>query len=232
MGTDQKRMFIALGLVVAIMWVWILFFGDKNKEQAKTPPPQQKAAQTQGKTPAAPQAAAPATAPPAVPAPQAAPGVKEELITVDTPLYQAVFSTRGGGLKKMVLGQYYNEAEKQGGNFAVLDMSANEPYSLALNLVKGDPNLAQRSFAASAKSLSVSQGRKQLVFSTKVGDLTVQKIYTFQSDSYAFDLEVRLINDGSQTMEVQPSLSLFEKRKRAEAAMYAFTGMVWANNGP
>lgn len=235
---DQKKMFLALGLSVALMWLWSMFFMPE-KQPVTQAPPAQKAAQPQvdPRTQAPPVATAPQSgqqAPlaqaPAAPVKKPVSNLAKE-VRVQTPLYTAIFSTRGGNLQKLILHDYYNETEKQGGNFAVLDLDKNGPLSVAFGLDKLDPQLNNRIFTPSADSLNLSRGVKSITFSAKTGGVTIEKTYTFHSDSYAWDLKVRLLNHGGASLELQPSLSLVEKRDRAEAAMYAFTGMQYTKDG-
>jgi YidC/Oxa1 family membrane protein insertase len=224
---DQKRMLLALALSVGLMWLWIMFFGEKPPEK---PAVQPQATQSQ-QAPAATPTTAPAAKAPAVPAPAPSPAGPETMVEVVTPLYTAVFTSRGGGVKTVTLMDYYNQPEKKGGHFAVLDLGEGDPSSLALNLTKLDPKLDTRNFTVSADKLVVDQGRKQLVFSTMVGGVRVEKIYTFTAGSYAWDLSVRLTNQSGQRLELQPSLSLVEQKKRAESAAYAFTGIQYSKAG-
>ncbi|MCF8034196.1 MAG: membrane protein insertase YidC [Desulfarculaceae bacterium] len=230
---DQKRMLLALALSVGLMWLWIMFFGDKPQEQpvTSTTAPQSQAS----KAPAAagtPQVSAPASPSAAAPAvPTASPAGAETLVEVRTPLYTAVFTSRGGGVKTVILQDYYNQPEQKGGHFAVLDLGENDPASLAVNLTKLDPKLSARNFTPSADKLEVSSGSKQLVFTTTVAGVKVDKVYTFKAGSYAWELNLRLTNQSGKKLELQPSIALVEMKKRAESAAYAFTGIQYSKAG-
>ena len=150
---------------------------------------------------------------------------------VTTPLYTAVFTSRGGGVKTVILQEYYNQPEKKGGHFAVLDLGEGDPASLALNLTRLAPRLDSKNFTASADKLVVDKGRKQLVFSTVVKGVRVDKIYTFTAGSYAWDLSVRLTNQSGQRLELQPAISLIELKKRVKSGYYAFTGVQYSKGG-
>ncbi|MCB2228560.1 MAG: membrane protein insertase YidC [Desulfarculaceae bacterium] len=228
---DQKRMLLALALSVGLMWAWIMLFGDKPKEQPvpTTTAPQSQAAPA-AKAPAAPGAQAPAAVP-APASPQAAPMGAETLVEVKTPLYTAVLTSRGGGVKTVILRDYYNQPKKQGGHFKVLDLGDDDPASLAVNLTKLDPKLSVRNFTPSADKLEVTKGSKQLVFSTTVGGVKVDKVYTFKAGTYAWELSLRLTNTSGQKLELQPALSLLENKKRGDTHSYAFTGIQFSKNG-
>ncbi|MBU1276456.1 MAG: membrane protein insertase YidC [Proteobacteria bacterium] len=233
---DQKRMLLALALSVGLMWAWIMIFGgDKTP---KAPAPQPKAAQSQTQTakgqPPAPQTT-PSTAPvaqaPSLAGPAPTPAGPETLVEVSTPLYTAMFTSRGGGVKTVALQDYYNQPEKKGGHFAVLNLGEGQPASLSFNLTKVAPRLDVQNFTPSTDKLSVSQGSKSLTFTTQVAGITVEKTYTFRADSYAWDLKVRLVNNSGRALSLQPSLGLVEEKKRAESAAYAFTGIQYSKGG-
>ncbi|BEQ12970.1 membrane protein insertase YidC [Desulfoferula mesophila] len=230
---DQKRMLLALALSVGLMWAWIMVFGDNKPKTPPPPQPQASQSQTQS-APAAPAPTAPtpaATAPAAPPAPAVAISGPETLVEVQTPLYTAVFTSRGGGVRTVTLRDYYNKVNKQGGHFAVLDLAANQPSALAFNLSKLAPNLSTQDFTPSSDKLKVEKGSKSLSFTTEVNGVKVEKIYTFQADSYAWNLKVRLVNNSGKPLSLQPSLALVELKKRAESAAYAFTGVQYSKDG-
>ncbi len=236
---DQKRMLLALALSVGLMWAWISLFGDKPAQKAPPPQhpgpqnPQTQAAKSQPPAAKSAPSAAPAVqAPsPAAPAPATAPAGPETLVEVKTPLYTAIFTSRGGGLKTVILQKYYNHPEKKGGNFAVLNLGDDQPASLAFNLDKVAPKLDVHNFTPSVDKLAVTQGSKSLTFTTQVNGVTVEKTYVFQADSYAWDLKVRLVNNSGQALSLQPSLALLEMKARAASASYAFTGLQFSKDG-
>lgn len=231
-------MLLALALSVGLMWAWIMIFGDNKPKPAPTPPPQAAQSQTQaakGSTPPstvpAGRTPAPAAATPAAPAPATALSGPETLVEVRTPLYMAIFTSRGGGVKTVALQDYYNQPGKKGGQFQVLNMGDDQPASLAFNLTKLAPKLDTQKFTASADKLTVTQGSKTLTFTAQVGGVTVEKTYVFRADSYAWDLRVRLINNSGQAVSLQPSLGLVEKKERSKTASYAFTGVEYSKDG-
>jgi len=113
----------------------------------------------------------------------------------------------------------------------VLDLDQKGPLALTFSLPKLDPNLGRLAFQPSAESLKVTAGRQSLSFSAEAAGVRIQKIYTFQSNSYAWNLKVRLHNASGRRLELQPSLGLAEKRSRSESASYAFTGIQFTTDG-
>ena len=135
----------------------------------------------------------------------------ETLVTVETDLYKAVFSTRGGTLRSFELKQY-TKGKSVGGIkdlfLAILagDMSkySKEDDSKIVLLKKGaskktlaigsdnDYSISERNFQLSGGDLSLSpDGRKtgRLTFSYNRGGVSVKRVYDFSAGTYAMELE-------------------------------------------
>lgn len=235
---DSKRVLLAIVLTIGLLWGYTTFL-------APTPPPRQPEAQKE--TPAA-TAQAPATqaapgvqtAQPAAPAagqaqltPTPAPGAVAQLVQVDTPLFTAWFSERGGTLQKMELKQYFEKPDHQGGPYVLLDLPNTAPYSLGLGLAPGLQALGNRYFKANQTELSVTQpgARQDLVFSTQINGIVITKTYSFVADSYAFGLKVNIHNTTAGPVELTPELTLIEESAKQEDNDYAFAGVQLQNTG-
>ena len=235
---DSKRVLLAIVLTIGLLWGYTTFL-------APTPPPRQPEAQKE--TPAA-TAQAPATqaapgvqtAQPAAPAagqaqlaPAPAPGAVAQLVQVDTPLFTAWFSERGGTLQKMELKQYFEKPDQQGGPYVLLDLPNTAPYSLGLGLAPGLQALGNRYFKANQTELSVTQpgARQDLVFSTQINGIVITKTYSFVADSYAFGLTVNILNTTAGPVELTPELTLTEESAKQEDNTYAFAGVQLQNTG-
>ena len=70
-----------------------------------------------------------------------------------------IFTTAGGGLKQIVLKHYYNQPEKQGGEFTMLDLSTVAPNTLDFGLPRTVPGLDKIIFQPSTDKLDLSQGQ-------------------------------------------------------------------------
>ncbi len=237
---DTKRLILALVLSGAILLGYSMFTGPQQNGQQQPTTTTSAPQKTQQTTTSAPPAARPAksagqeAAPAATPAPPPAnPARPAAEVVVDTPLYRAWFSERGGTLRKMVLKKYYQEPEQKGGNFILLNLKPTGPYSLGFNLVQAGADLEQRLFRADKKRLDLT-GRKRddsLSFQARVGDFIVTKTYRFHPDSYAFDLEVKVESTSGQAREVQGEISLVEEAAKKHINTYAFTGVEMLKDG-
>ncbi len=250
---DTQRLILALALSAAVLVFWSYFFAppppkQKVKEEKKTAQPakqgsvavKEKAPQQAAKTPAAsPTAPAAAKGKLAALAKTDAPDV-----VVDTPLFKAWFSARGGTLRKLLLKkfhqrlsyqQYMAQVEKQGssqasfqgGLYNLLDFKPKQKYSLGLNILGADAALEDKLFAADRKSLQVAAGDKpqSLSFRAQSGGVEVVKTYTFYPDTYGIGLKVTLGNKSSVQMALTPELKLRDLARKAEGNTYAFTGV-------
>ena len=106
----DKRTIVAFALSFLVLILWSLYFGPKSEQKTE---PQVKEQEAQTKVAPAPEPA-PAPSKPIVPTPVAQPSeVKEKEITVDTPLYKAVFSNAGPALKSFRLKKYHLTTDPQ-----------------------------------------------------------------------------------------------------------------------
>ncbi len=192
----EKRAFIAVGLSIAVFYLFSMFFGP-DKQKVQTPVPQ--SASSVVSNPAA------KTEPPqALQNPAPVTGgtlpahVDQKDVIVETDLYTAVFSSRGAALKSLTLKKYREE---------------NSPASKNVTLENdGDPNLF--SFSTRATGLNLpdgtqfttdidelkieKSGTKQLTFNFISGQgYTVRKVYTFTSGEYGIQLETQVFNNSA-----------------------------------
>jgi YidC/Oxa1 family membrane protein insertase len=192
----EKRAFIAVGLSIAVFYLFSMLFGpDKQKV-----------------VPAAPQSAASVANDPAVksqqlPAPQTpAPVAGQQIpssapqkdITVDTDLYTAVFSTRGASLKSLTL-KNYREENTAAAKKVTLGSDA-DPNILSFSTRAAGLNLPEGTlFMADADGLKIEKnGSRQLTFNYISGQgYTVRKVYTFDSGAYGIKLETQVFNNSA-----------------------------------
>jgi len=114
----------------------------------------------------------------------------ERLVKVETDLYQATFSTKGGNLKRLILKKHqYSD----GTNIEVFPEQA--AYALNLGFPLTGWNLNERHFEADKGEILVDQGdsSKTLSFALQLGDqASITKRYTFHNERYDFHLHVEI----------------------------------------
>ena len=221
----DKRTLLAIVLSIAVLFIYQNFFAPPPVKQ---PAPVQQAAtvapQQAKQAPAAAPQAAPATATlqtgatGRVAAAQAVAGTEKEVI-VETPLYRAIFTTRGAALKSFQLKDYRTALEndedlvdifyrligkgkpKPAGRSKLVELvhvSEGMPRPLSVTFPDSTVNTPQDGFFnADGNALDMTRDKepKKLTFTqTYPGEIRIDKIFTFYPDKFNFGLEVRLYN--------------------------------------
>ncbi|MBI3752938.1 MAG: membrane protein insertase YidC [Deltaproteobacteria bacterium] len=147
-----------------------------------------------------------------------APQYAEEAVTVDTPLYKAVFSSKGAGIKSWVL-KRYKEGLEQTSSDVEMVTPALEEYPLQDNLMKG-ASAEIIYFKPSKASISLNPGQKEeLVFTRQSPDgIKIEKKYIISADTYSIQAETTISNtsaapfDGQLSFGLAASVKFLEKR--------------------
>lgn len=244
----DKRTVLAIVLSLAVLVIYQIFF-------FKPPVPQNEETQ-QGReqpvageqTPAAPPvpvAVAPASLP------QEEPDAPARDIEVETPLYSAVFSTRGAALKSFRLKRYYQDCQNcsenlwpkikamfggvtysstKTGNFVqLINVHEGMPYPLSITFPESSVAISPSAvYETSADKIDlISEDNKQtLIFSKTTGGIKIEKIFTFDPTSYAANLEVKVHNLSASPITQIPGLNWYEYVDPAT------TSSRFAHNGP
>jgi YidC/Oxa1 family membrane protein insertase len=218
----EKRLILAIVLSFLVLFGYQALFNKANKPEAKPPVP----------TEAAPVSPVPGTATearvepkqaPAEAAPAPAPietavaGRSETDVVVETSLYRAVWSNKGGVLKSWVLKNQMNSTARVGFSRrqdppqpldlvpALAAEMGRYPFSLGFDdaALAGELNTAI--FEASAASLELADGATgelRFVFSDGAS-IQAEKTFRFTGGSYGLDTEIRVWKDGQP---VSPSV--------------------------
>ncbi len=243
----ENRALIALALSFAV-FIAFMFFGQKAQPPVAPETPAQQA-EVKPATPAP----APAPAPEAGSAPSPAPRLARPAkdVTVDAPLFRAVFSERGGALKSFQLKKYresmpftvlkhftlgpvafelerYQDPEKVASAPKEL-VRVKKDEGLPLTLSWEGENLKVPGlilYEASQSGLTLQPGQTAaLKFTAATPEgLVLTKTFTFKSDSYAFDLAVKAENRGKQNLEGQLDLGLVSDYSGEEPSRFNFLG--------
>lgn len=150
--------------------------------------------------------------------PVSVPKYTEETVTAETPLYKAVFSSKGGGIKSWVLKNYKEEARQTNSNVEMTASGLDE-YPLEERLIKGEAKEAIY-FKPSKTNLSLNPGQKEeLVFTWQSPEgVTIEKRYAISADAYSIQAETRVLNispnpfEGKLSIGLASSVKLLEKR--------------------
>jgi YidC/Oxa1 family membrane protein insertase len=184
----EKRTIIAVVLSVAVFYLFSFFMGQQKPAEAPLPQP----ASTQV-VPASPQQLA-AVVP--VAAPAASQAADAQLVKVDTPLYEAVFTTAGGALKSLTLKGY---REKNAADAKPVVLVDNADPSLPVGSTRGAGFALhpQALYGVSSKQLAVVDDQKQQLVFTHVSPqgYVVRKTYSIDAAQYGMQLETQVINN-------------------------------------
>lgn len=189
----EKRTFLAFFLSIAVFFLYSYFFAPEKKPQV--PPTAQPAPETSAAV-QQPVSIQPSDAVAKLPA--VAPTALQRDVTVETDLFTAVFTSRGGGLKSLVL-KKYRENNSSTSNPVVLGSDA-DPAVLNFTTRAAGFNLTDSApYSTEATSLKLAKGESsQLVFNHQSGQgFTVRKTYTFTGDSYGFKLDTQVFNNSA-----------------------------------
>jgi len=187
MDMDTKRVVLAVVLSLLVIVGWSYFFAPQYQEPQPQPQPQQQTAQ-------APQGQA-------QPAIQPAPGETEfdmgetmpmeafepvpgQDVTVETPLFTAVFSSQGGILKSFKLKKYDLTIDKDSDPVNLVGMAATHKGVMGL-LLNGSATWRKGKWSAPEGGLTLAEGESgELVFRGRVGSVEIARTFTFDAGSY------------------------------------------------
>ncbi|HMA54525.1 MAG TPA: membrane protein insertase YidC, partial [Acidobacteriota bacterium] len=203
----EKRLILAIVLSFLVLFGYQALFNKPDK----TPPKPEVPAASAPLTPVPGTAGAmqeqqKAVAPEAKPAPALPPqdlsavaGRAESDIVVDTPLYRAVWSNKGGVLKSWKLKTYKNSLKE---DLEIVPALAAEigrfPFSLGLDDTALAALLNSSLFETSGAGLELAAGAKgeiRFVFSDGAS-VRAEKIYGFTGGTYTLTTEVRVWKNG------------------------------------
>ena len=201
----EKRVVIAVVLSIAVLYgySWLVPTPQKKAEEAK--PSTQQAAQTQT-------AAAPAQVPAPAKARTEALLAPARDITVETDLYRAVFSSRGGTLRNFVL-KKYRETGGPGAQPVTLINEQSPEFFPLKNEAQGFAVDPAAVCSVNTDSFTVGKvDRKELEFicSSPQGTM-LKKTYVIRGDSYAIALNQQLVNTGAARQEGTLRLVLYHR---------------------
>ena len=203
----EKRLIVAIVLSFLVLMGYQYLFNKPDKtpvgpvvqsEAAPAAPIPGTAGETRAGTEPAPSEAKPA---PVEPAPaQAAVAVEAETeVVVETSLYRAVWSNKGGVLKSWRLKEHKNSLKEPLELVPDLALEIGRyPFSLGLDDAELAGLLNSALFEASTPSLELADGTGgEVRFAYSDGaSVQAEKVFRFTGGSYALDTEVRIWKDG------------------------------------
>lgn len=131
-------------------------------------------------------------------------------IEIDTPLYSAIISETGGGIKSFKLKNYRESLDDDSGSKELI--KTNSPRDLPLFFSWGaEPAKAQMPvYEADREKITVTTGEETLVLRSQLpSGIALIRTLTFSPDDYLIDLSIDVINtSGEHQLQGAPFLSL------------------------
>ncbi len=176
----DKRTLLAIVLSITVLILWQVMFVPPPPPPGTPPTAPQAATAPAPETPLTPETAMP------IPVPSETEVGVEEIINVETPLYAAAFSSRGGTVKKWSLKEYLGKDGtdvnliKEGGPYDALAVGWADDYS---------PSKASFSVTGGDLKLSSDRPKGTLVFTHATPQYSIRRTYTFYHDRYSVDIK-------------------------------------------
>ncbi len=167
-----------------------------------------------------------------IPAASELANIPEDLITVDTPLFRAVFTNHGGAIKKWELKKYNTAVDPASPLVDVVNNKNGQPTNKTSIVINNETE--EILFTGPAQTSYTLNGTDKLEFvytgRTKAG-LIVEKRYKFSADTYMLDTEVRLYNRTGNpvTSHVETMMSATLK-KESKKSYYHFGPVVYESD--
>lgn len=227
----EKRAFLAVILSIAVFYVFSMVFGPEKRQIPQKAA--QNASSAAATTPQAPEPVAQPVAPVANgSAVQPAQPAKD--VTVDTDLYTAVFSSRGGSLKSLTL-KKYREQNTPNATPVVLGDHA-DPSLLNFSTRATGINLPDGTiFLPDVDRITLAAGQsRQLTFNYVSGQgFTVRKIYTFADGSYGIKLDTQVFNNSQAPLvgTIQQVMTYPAEHKVKDSRLDVSGSYIYTDNG-
>jgi YidC/Oxa1 family membrane protein insertase len=207
---ENKRVILAVVLSLVILVGWNFLFPAKPPVP-KTDPNQIASSQT------APQPATPAPKAEAMPAFAPTPGKK---VTVETPLFTAVFNSSGGVLERFSLKNFHDTIKPDSALVDLVGEAAGAKAPLGL-LVNGTPTWQNIDWAVEGGDLNLAAGATGiLVFTGRLGETILKRTLTFSGDGYLIEEKLSLSNTAAQAAKTRLAFTLAVGRLSAEGDSY------------
>jgi len=217
---EQIRLVIALVLSFIVIFGWQYLTAPTAEQQAEMA---RKAAEAEKKTAAlTEQSAAPDAE--AAPAPDFTP-TDGTSVTVETPLYTAVFNSQGGILEQFVLKNYHDSIEADSPNVDLIGSKAFAKGPLGLILTRNDKEYhtwrrGQWSFTGTDLTVVPGDQGKTLTFVGQSGGFRIERVLTFHPDSYLIEESATVTNLTGTGVEGALSYTAAAKSMSAEDNRY------------
>ena len=225
---EQSRLFIAIGLSFVIFFLWSMLFAPKPPEKPAQVPHQETATQHEQvqKNAEQSQQAAVEVQEPLPPQETVVETQPARSITVDTPLFRMVLSSRGAAVTSVVLKKFHETTDKDSALKELIHEAAKDGTILTSLSGADGRGLENGVFSTdfSGDALKVNDRGAEIRFQRRLASgLIVDKIYKFVPDSYLIGLTVNIRNGEDKPYQGSLSVDLINALSNG-SGRYAFEG--------
>jgi YidC/Oxa1 family membrane protein insertase len=211
----DKRLGLALGISMAILFVWWKLFPPQQPPPAPPTPPAQTAPAQPAPAQPAPAAPAPtATGSADAPAPTPPVNAAEQRITLETPKARFVLSSWGGTLRELHLKdpKYRIKEKRPSGEevekeLQLIGTTTPQAAPLLTTFTSNDFSLQGHAPYAVTRP-----GKDRVVFTAESNGVVVEKAYSLEASGYRLKLEVSVRNKREKAVNHSLTLHLFGKQ--------------------
>jgi len=140
--------------------------------------------------------------------------LREKDIPVDTPLYTATFTTRGGALKSFKLKGYRNTIDENSELIELVEVLDGMPYPFTISFPDSSIDMPPDGIYevnVDLLQMTKTMDTRRMIFSQSYPDeVKVEKVFTFYPERYTVDLEVKLYNLSIDPLSQNASLSWYQ----------------------
>lgn len=153
-------------------------------------------------------------------------------VSVDTPLYTAVFSEAGGTVESFILKEH-RETNEEGAPGKQLVRTVKEQ-GYPLKFAWGSVIPAELYYTVNTESVSFTNGEGELILTaTSPNGLEIEKKFVFHENSYLIDLEIKIKNPTDNPLQGNPQLFQINTPFQGKTTInrFLFTGPAVFLNG-
>lgn len=221
---ENKNLILAIVLCLIVLFGWGHFAEYMGWVKPQLPPQEQP--QVEKKPVAPPPAVIADSAPKFTPAPG-------RDLTVNTPLYEAVFYTGGGTLRTFLLKKYPAGIQPDSPPVNMVDEKTASVAPLGL-LVNGQPSWSIGSWAAQTdkNDLEVNaDNHADFALSGQIDNLDIQRNFLIDGNSYLIKEKVVVANNGQNPRTVRIGYTQAMDSSNASGSQYDSMRIAWDENG-
>ncbi len=152
-------------------------------------------------------------------------------VTVDTDVYTALLSEDGGAVKSFVLKDYKETGDKDSPGMQLVKVDGDQD-GLPLEFSWGSVVPINTFYETGATEVAFAENTGRLVMKGQGNGLDIERIYTFNRDSYVMELAVRVKNISSGVLQGAAELHQSNKpfRETGPGSQFLFIGPAYYMN--